>query len=221
MAVHSSAAQLIERIASQFDGRWRQGYVRGKLRSDPIFAAAFELLKDSALPVLDVGCGLGLFEFYLREHGFAPPLVGLDFDAGKIAEARRVAARHYREVTFTVGDVLAAGGFCGHVVLFDVLHYLPAERQAVVLDHLAGQVAPGGLCLIRATPRDGSWRFRVTQCEELFLRASQWMKSRARHYATFEEIVAPFRARGFSCEARPLWGRTPFNSHLFVFRASC
>ncbi len=217
--MHLSAAQLIERIASQFDGRWRQGYVRGKLRCDPIFEAAFELLKDSALPVLDVGCGLGLFEFYLREHGFAPPLVGLDFDAGKIVEARRAAASHYREVTFTVGDVLAVGGFRGHVVLFDVLHYLSAERQTELLDHLAVQVAPGGLCLIRATPRDESWRFRVTQCEEFFLRMTRWMKSRALHYSTVEDILVPFRARGFSTDFRPLWGRTPFNSHLFVLRA--
>lgn len=210
---------MIERIACQFEGRWRQGYVRGKLRSDPVFAAAFALLQDSPLPVLDVGCGLGLFEFYLRECGFAPPLVGVDFDAGKIAQARRIAVRHYRDITFSVGDVLATGDFRGHVVLFDVLHYLPAARQRALLDRLAGQVAPGGLCIIRATPRDASWRFRVTQCEEFFLRASLWMKSCALHYSTAEEITAPFHARGFSAEVRPLWGRTPFNSHLFILRA--
>jgi 2-polyprenyl-3-methyl-5-hydroxy-6-metoxy-1,4-benzoquinol methylase len=220
--VQAPLTRMIERIARHFAGRWRQGYVRGKLRTDPVFAAALALLKDSALPVLDVGCGLGLFEFYLREHGFALPLVGLDFDAEKIATACRIAARNYREITFAVGDVLATGEFRGNVVLFDVLHYLTAERQAGLLEHLAGCVAPGGLCLIRATPRDGSWRFRVTQCEELFLRASRWMKSRALHYATVEEILAPFRVRGFSCEAHPLWGRTPFNSHLIVAQApSC
>jgi hypothetical protein len=45
------------------------------------------------------------------------------------------------------------------------------------------------------------------------------MKSGAVHYPTIEEVVAPFRARGFTWEVRPLWGRTPFNSHLFILRA--
>ena len=132
--------------------------------------------------MLDVGCGVGLFEFYLRERGFLPPLFGIDFDAGKIARAQRIAGRLYRDITFTVGDVLATGDFRGHVVLFDVLHYLPAVRQATLLEHLAGHVAPGALCLIRATPRDANWRFRFTQVQEVFLRASLWMKSGARHY---------------------------------------
>jgi len=210
---------ISDRIAGHFESRWLQGYARGKLRRDPVFAAAFDLLKDSALPVLDVGCGVGLFEFYLRECGFLPPLTGVDFDAGKIARAQQISGRHYRDLTFRVGDVLATGDFRGHVMLFDVLHYLPAERQRALLEHLAAKVAPGGLCLIRATPRDESWRFRVTQLEEWFLRACLWMKSGAVHYSDIEEIVAPFRARGFECQVRPLWGRTPFNSYLFILRA--
>ncbi|MDR3402889.1 MAG: class I SAM-dependent methyltransferase [Chthoniobacter sp.] len=209
---------IANRIADHFEGRWLRGYTRGKLRRDPIFGAAFELLKDSPLPVLDVGCGVGLFEFYLRERGFLPPLVGVDFDAGKIAKAQLIAGRTYGDITFTVGDVLATGDFRGHVVLFDVLHYLPAARQTALLEQLADHVAPGALCLIRATPRDTNWRFRFTQVQEFLLRATQWMKSGAIHYPTIEEITAPFRARGFTCEVRPLWGRTPFNSYLFVLR---
>ena len=210
---------IADRIAGQFDGRWLQGYARGKLRRDPVFAAAFDLLKDSPLPVLDVGCGVGLFEFYLRERGFLPPLVGLDFDAEKIAKAQHIAGRTYRDLAFSVGDVFATGDFRGHVALFDVLHYLPAAQQSALLAQLADHVAPGAFCLIRATPRDTNWRFRFTQMQEFFLRASRWMKSGARHYGNVEDILTPFRERGFHCEVRPLWGRTPFNSHFFAFRA--
>jgi SAM-dependent methyltransferase len=222
---------VIERIARHYEGRWRRGYVRGKLRSDPAYAAAFDLLRDSPLPVLDLGCGIGLLEFYLRERGFAPPLAGIDFDGEKIAQAQRIAAARYREVSFAVRDLaregeapvepalLEAGQRAGHVVIFDLLHYLPASAQHALLERVAAHVAPGGVCLIRATPRDTSWRFQVTQLEEFWLRASLWMKSGARHYATASEILTPFRARDFTCEVRPLWGRTPFNSHLFVLRA--
>ncbi len=211
---------IAARIAAQFEGRWRQGYVRGKLRGDPVFAAACALLKDSPHPVLDVGCGLGLFGFYLRENGAASAVHGIDFDEAKIAAAQRVAARHYPGVTFAAADALAtAPDFRGHVVLLDVLHYIAAERQCALLERLAAQVAPGALCLIRATPREDHWRFRCTQIEEFFLHTSRWMKSGALHYATRDDILSPFRARGFHCTVRPLWGRTPFNSHLFILRA--
>ena len=210
---------MIERIARQYSGPWLRCYARGKLWRDPLFAAAFEVLKDSPLPVLDVGCGVGLFEFYLRERGFVPPLFGIDFDAGKIAKARAIAGRTYRDIEFSVGDVLETGDFRGHVVLFDVLHYLPAARQTELLEKIAAHVAPGGLCLIRATPRATNWRFRLTQIQEFFLRATLWMKSGAVHYASVDDIILPFRARGFECEVRPLWSGTPFNSHFFTLRA--
>lgn len=223
---------MSERIARQYKGRWRQGYVRGKLRSDPAYAAAFDRLRDSPLPLLDLGCGIGLLEFYLRERGFTAPLRGVDFDAKKIAEAQRIAAAHYPDVQFAVADVARAdvvtgtaprwqdgAGERGHVVILDLLHYLAEGAQLPLLEQVADRVAPGALCLIRATPRDASWRFRVTQLEEFFIRASRWIRSEARHYLTREEICAPFLARGFACEVRPLWGRTPFNSHLFICRA--
>ncbi len=210
---------IANRIARLYRGPWLQGYARGKLRGDPVFAAAFEHLKDSPLPVLDVGCGVGLLPFYLRERGFAAPLVGIDFDETKIGKALAASAHGFWDIAFSVSEASSFAPFSGHVVLFDVLHYLPAARQRPLLERLATLVAPGGVCLVRATLRDASWRFRATQFEELLLRASLWMKSSARHYGSAEDIIAPFQKLGFTCEMRPLWGRTPFNSHFFVFRA--
>ncbi|MGB8170059.1 MAG: class I SAM-dependent methyltransferase [Chthoniobacteraceae bacterium] len=211
---------MIERIARRYEGRWLQGYARGKLRSDPVFAAAFELLKNAPLPVLDIGCGVGLFEFSLRERGYSEALTGFDFDTAKIMQAQRIATAHYAGVSFSVADTAQAlpAGARGHVVIFDVLHYLDAGAQRDLLDRVAERIAPGGLCLIRETPGDASWRFRATQIEETVMHALLWMKSRAVHFPSVEEVIAPFVARGFSHEVRPLWGRTPFNSHLFVLR---
>ena len=196
-----------------------RGYVRGKLRDDPVFPAAFDLLNPTPLPVLDLGCGMGLLQFYLRERGYRAPLVGVDFDERKIRHADRVGQGAYHGLTFTTGDALSAENFRGHVVLFDMLHYLDAARQAALLEQVAGQIAPGGYCLIRDTLRDNTWRFRATAFGEFFITAVSWQKSKAVHYPTVDGTCAPFRARGFSCEVRPLWGRTPFNSYLFTFRA--
>jgi 2-polyprenyl-3-methyl-5-hydroxy-6-metoxy-1,4-benzoquinol methylase len=210
---------VIDRIARRYRGRWLQGYAKGKLRGDPIYATALDLLKDQPQPVVDIGCGIGLFEFYLRESGFNAPLHGFDFDAPKIAQAQQIATAHYPGVSFTVADTAQSlPGEAGHVVIFDVLHYLPATAQQELLERAAKRVAPGGLCIIRQTPRDDSWRFRFTQWEEWFIRAIFWVKSGAVYFPTPAEIAAPFEKHGFTSEVRPLWGRTPFNSHLFVFR---
>ena len=209
----------METIVRLYQGQLIRGYVRGKLRDDPVFPAAFDLLQHTPLPVLDLGCGMGLLQFYLRECGYDAPLFGVDFDERKIRQADRVGRQAYRDLTFTTGDAGSAENFSGHIVMLDMLHYLDATRQAALLAQVAAQIAPGGYCLIRDTLRDGSWRFRATAFGELFITAVSWQKTRAVHYPTVEATCAPFRERGFSCEVRPLWGRTPFNSYLFTFRA--
>ena len=197
-----------------------RGYVRGKLRSDPVFAAAFALLSEAPMPLLNLGCGMGLLEFYLRERGYAAALTGVDFDARRIKKARWATEQKcYPGLTFTTENALDDQAHLGHVAIFDMLHYLDASAQRQLLARVAGQIAPGGYCLIRDTLRDGSWRFRATAFGEFFSRGVNWQKTGVVHYPTVGETCAPFLARGFSCDVKPLWGRTFFNSYLFTFRA--
>jgi 2-polyprenyl-3-methyl-5-hydroxy-6-metoxy-1,4-benzoquinol methylase len=209
---------VIARIASHFSGRFLQGYINGKLKGDPIFAAATELLRGTTQPLLDLGCGIGLLAFYLRENGFASPITGVDFDHQKIAKAQRVADAYYRDLQFETGDATIARAFSGNVTIIDVLHYLDLEKQHALLAQAVAMVAPGGLCVIRATPFSDHWRFRMTQAEEWFIAKIRWMKVPAKHYLRSEEISAPFIAAGFAVEVRALWGKTVFNSYLFVCR---
>jgi 2-polyprenyl-3-methyl-5-hydroxy-6-metoxy-1,4-benzoquinol methylase len=83
-----------DRVASLFDTRFLQYYTRGKLSRDPVYDAVIARLRGSTLPLLDVGCGAGIFAFYLRECGLEMPLTGIDHDAKKIAVANTVASRY-------------------------------------------------------------------------------------------------------------------------------
>ncbi|MET0231985.1 MAG: class I SAM-dependent methyltransferase [Rhodanobacteraceae bacterium] len=210
-------AALIARIGARYARREHRSYARGKLRWDPAFRAAGPLLAASPHALLDVGCGLGLLGQYLREHGFLARYLGVDLDARKIAEAK-IAAQDGLDLEFRVGAATSLPDFRGNVALIDVLHYLPAGDQQLALAEAAARVPPGAMIAIRNVVRDPSWRFRATVMEEHFIRALRWMRYPATHYPERAEIEAPLRACGFSTQVQPLWGRTPFNSYLFVAR---
>lgn len=210
-----SERELRRDIAARFADRGVRHYVRGKLWLDPLYGAALEALRESRLPLLDIGCGLGLLAHHLAAHGCARPYLGLDSDPRKIRDARAAARADMR---FLEGDAGKLPEFSGDVALFDALHYMPAELQQRVLIEAARRVAPGGMLLIRNALRDRSWRYRATVLEEKFLHGSGWMQSAGRHIPSREEISRPLEAAGLAVELRPLWGRTPYNSHFILAR---
>lgn len=211
---------LIRTIAARFHGRWYRGYALGKMRSDPAYAAVAALVANRAKPLLDIGCGLGLLGFFLRAIGVMQGYCGIDLDAVKITEARRVAAAIDSDLSFDIGDTNSLPPFIGDVVILDVLHYLPKAGQEDLLRSAAARTAVDGLLIVRSVLRDSTWRFHVTRIEEYFLHAFHWMRRPAQHYPHRHEIAEPLAAAGFRVEVRPLWGKTPFNSYLIVARRS-
>lgn len=205
------------RIGARFPRRWQRSYVGSKLRADPAFAAIAALMEGRQLPVLDVGCGMGLLAFFLRECGFQSEYLGLDLDSRKILTARQLAGDN-RATQFREGNALDLPAFTGDVVLLDVLHYLSRAEQQVLLTELAARVAPGGMLILRNVLREPGWRFRVTVVEEYLIHAMRWMRVGASHFPSREEIAQPLAAAGLVLEIRPLWGNTPFNSYLIVAR---
>ena len=206
------------RVAARFDERWLRIYAGRKLRSDPIFPAAFELFGAGNQPLVDIGCGVGLLAFYLRERNFLAPICGLDRDGRKIERARAVAARTYHDLSFVEQDVCAPIAPAGNIVLFDLLHYLPPNDQTSLLERLATRVAPGEMLVIRDCPRDDNARFWLTHLAERFAQTTTWNLKTPLHFPTREMICAAFDMKEFSQSVAPLWGRTPFNNHLFIFR---
>jgi len=205
------------RIAALFDRRALQGYARWKIRTDAVYSAALEALdapNTRDLPLVDLGCGIGLLAFYLREHGYTVPVIGVDFDQRKI-DVARIAAKHYRDVEFIAGDArdpLPAGY---NIVILDILHYVDSASQQQILTNAARVAPPGGAVILRQPIRDDSWRYRLTKRVDSLARAVKWMKGESLNYPTREEVTAPFE--GFASTIRPLWGRMPYNTYFFVF----
>jgi SAM-dependent methyltransferase len=210
------------KIARLYGHRWHYHYALTKLRTDPVYPAVLAALANApaAFPLLDLGCGLGLLAFYLRERGYPAPILGADYDPRKIDHARSIVAEHdYQALAFRLADAReGVPDFQGNVTVLDILQFFRANEQTRLLEAAARSVAPGGLLIIRSCLRDKSWRFHATHAGDIFARLTFWMKSAPVHYPTRESLDSALRSCGLEGEITPLWGRTPFNNYLACYR---
>jgi 2-polyprenyl-3-methyl-5-hydroxy-6-metoxy-1,4-benzoquinol methylase len=207
----------VRTIAARFPGRWDRNYVAAKLRTDPLYTALAETLRGPQLPLLDIGCGLGLLAFFLRAEGIEVPILGLDYDSRKIDSARRaIASFDGNNLTFSHHDARTGlPDHHGNVSILDILQFFTPDEQEALLKLAVSRVAPGGKLIIRSGLRDESWRFKITVAGDWLAKATFWMKAAPTYYPAtddFLRILGPFG----SVEISPLWGNTPFNNHLIV-----
>ena len=60
----------------------------------------------------------------------------------------------------------------------------------------------------------------MTWLAEKFAQAISWNLAASLHFPSRASIDGVFSAREFERESRPLWGASPFNNHIFIFRRS-
>jgi len=196
--------------------RWLRGYVRGKIGWDPVFPLARREIVNRQQPVVDIGCGLGLLGISRRAAGITVRYRGTDLSAWKINMAKE-AVRYYGfdDAGFDVCDALNTPIPPGATVcLIDVLHYLDSRDQQTLLLHLAEAAEAGSLVLIRTGLRGTGWRYAATLIEEYWTRATGWIRGGKINFPTRGALLRVFEERGLQAEISPLWGRTPFASHL-------
>jgi cyclopropane fatty-acyl-phospholipid synthase-like methyltransferase len=212
--------EALKRISSRVATHWDRFYVPSKLASDPVYSAVASELNSSTLPVLDIGCGMGLLMHYLRELGHDVPVTGFDYDERKIASARFMAAG-MSDVSFSVGDArVDLPDHAGHVVILDILQFFTPEEQELLLRAAAARVASKGKLIIRSGLADDSWRFRVTVFGDWIAKATLWMKSGPVAYPTADQFRRVLEEAGLHVSITPLWGGTPFNNHLIVAQSA-
>jgi cyclopropane fatty-acyl-phospholipid synthase-like methyltransferase len=210
--------EAAKHIAESYDvGRWLKGYIRGKLKADPVFAAGLGELKMRPGPVVDLGCGLGLMGMWLRRFGCESPYTGCDLSGWKIEAGRRAFQKmrlqdiSLHEADMTTFPLEDASTICA----FDVLHYLPQETQAKLVCKLASAAKSGSVVLIRNGVSGCGWRSTMTSLEEYWTRATKWIRGGAINFPSLEPLLAQFESQGCKVEFRPLWGKTLFSSYWF------
>lgn len=204
--------------ASPLGNRYHYYYALAKLRSDPLYPGVLAALRDSRAPLLDLGCGLGLLLHALRLDGQTMMYRGVDLDARKIAHAHRIATRAgLRDARFEVADLaLAPPAHAGSIAMLDVLQYLPADAQPVLLDRAVAMLTPGARLVIRTGLDGHSRRARATRISDRLAHLIGWMRATPKSYPTRDGLQRQLESAGLAAAFTPLYGDTPFNNWLVV-----
>jgi SAM-dependent methyltransferase len=137
---------------SSLAARIEERYRRLVLRDHVIFVTHALADSGESGPVLDVGCGGGLFPRMLRDRGFAA--IGLDASP----EAAAVGWKA-NNVPVVCGDLAHAplpAGSCAAITMFHVLEHLYDPR--VYLEAAYSLLRPNGRLVVQV-PNAGSWQF--------------------------------------------------------------
>jgi SAM-dependent methyltransferase len=198
---------------------WR--FSRGKLRGDPVYRAVLEgpwLARGGG--VLDVGCGQGLMlalvaeERLAKGRGEGGRLVGIELRPGVAAIARRALGGQAEIIAADVRtEVLPAAGT---ILVFDVLHMMPAVDQEAILRGLVASLEPGGTLLLRDADAGAGWRFQAVNLANRMKAFALGYSSKGFYFRTKEDWRALLESHGLSVEIFPMGKGTPYGNVLLA-----
>ncbi|MBT1711122.1 MMPL family transporter [Fulvivirgaceae bacterium PWU5] len=150
-----------------YKGPVLEWYMRIKLRLEKNYAP-FEALVPRQATVLDLGCGYGFLCYMLQFMSPGRTITGVDYDEEKIAVAQHGFLRTDR-LQFYRADVTQYDLATYDVIIIsDVLHYLSAEAQEILLVRCFAALQPGGRLIVRDGNADLAERHRGTRLTEFF-----------------------------------------------------
>lgn len=131
-----------------YKGPVEEWYIRIKVKMERKYAFFHRSIPRKAV-ITDLGCGFGPLAYMLMMLSDERILLGIDYDADKIAVANHNFARTER-IRFVCADVSTCDLPESDVFLLnDLLHYLPYSSQESLLRKCVSRLRPGGMLIIR------------------------------------------------------------------------
>ncbi len=198
-------------------GRMDRGFVRWKFRLDRIF----ELLAAENLgsgTVVDLGCGYGMALCFAAFGDNGRRLMGCDLDEHRIAVARQALSTLNADVS--VADIrhfeLPPAGL---ILILDVLQYLPAAEQRVLLKRCCSALAPDGVLVFRVHDGERGLRSAISMAFErlFFAIGGDGFHPNMLSIAEYRGVL---ETAGMQLEEHRFQNRLPLAHVLFIARKS-
>ncbi|HEU5320514.1 MAG TPA: class I SAM-dependent methyltransferase, partial [Methylomirabilota bacterium] len=172
----------------------------------------------AAGPVLDIGCGFGLFSLYYAATGPRRLVRGLDINARRIALARRAAARlgldnvAYAEAD--ARDFKGQGEAVAAAYMLDIVHHVPPASVPPLLQGLRRCLPAGGRLLVKdvdTRPAPKRWfTWALDKAMAPRTPVSYW---------SAEALTAALEAAGFDVRRHLMVDLLPYPHVLYVAEA--
>jgi SAM-dependent methyltransferase len=168
-------------------------------------------------PILDIGCGFGLFSLYYAATGRRRLLRGLDLNPRRIAQARRAAGRlGLDNAAYEVGDArdFKGDGEVAAAYMLDIVHHVPVASVPPLLRALRRCLPVGGRLLVKDV-----------DTRPLLKRWFTWLLDRAMapatpvHYWSAEALTAALLDAGFLVHRHLMVDVLPYPHVLYVCEA--
>ena len=142
-------------------------YVRIKLKLEDNYRPFLKLIPQKA-KIYDIGCGYGMLSYMLSCLSSDRNIIGIDYDSDKIELAKKSYLNN-PSINFYQGDALNIElEPCDVIILSDVLHYLPKEKQNDFIVYCLSKINPEGIIIIRDGDLDLKERHKGTRWTERF-----------------------------------------------------
>ncbi len=131
-----------------YKGPIEEWYLRVKVRMEDNYRFFHERISPNAR-ITDIGCGYGALAYMLNMYAGERKILGIDYDADKIAVANHNFSRN-DNVSFTSGNALEVELPESDVfILNDILHYMDYTSQEKLITRCKGKLTDDGCIIIR------------------------------------------------------------------------
>jgi 2-polyprenyl-3-methyl-5-hydroxy-6-metoxy-1,4-benzoquinol methylase len=165
-------------------------------------------------PVLDIGCGFGLFSLYYAATGPARFVRGIDLNARRIAMARRAAARlSIENVAYEEGDARTFKGDSevAAAYMLDIVHHIAPETVPPLLRRLHACLAPGGVLVLKdVDTRPAPKRWFTWALDKLMAPTAPV------RYWSSDELAAALRGAGFEVRRHAMLDFLPYPHVIYI-----
>jgi 2-polyprenyl-3-methyl-5-hydroxy-6-metoxy-1,4-benzoquinol methylase len=168
-------------------------------------------------PVLDIGCGFGLFSLYYAATGPRRLVRGLDVNGRRIALARRAAARlGLDNVVYEEGDArdFKGDGEVSAAYMLDIVHHVAPASVPPLLRALRRALPAGGRLLVKDVDRHPAPKRWFT-----WLADKAMAPSAPVHYWSADALAGALDRAGFAVHRHLMVDWLPYPHVLYVCEA--
>ncbi|MCH8150200.1 MAG: class I SAM-dependent methyltransferase [Planctomycetes bacterium] len=166
--------------------------------------------------VVDFGCGFGLFSLYFASTARGRRITGVDLNEARVKAAQLSAKRlSLSNASYTAGnatDYLVPNGL-NCVYMLDLLHHIPQESVAPLLQRIYDALLPDGILLIKDVDTVPAYKRLFTLALDRVMVGLEPI-----HYWPSRELISLLESLGFEVYSHEMRDILPYAHRLYICR---